>query len=135
MIRRSLLAMFGAAPVAAVMPAEATPSVASIPPPSPWFYDNPYSDQDDDQLTRAKQRLEALQWAEKSGLSDYTVDPYAVIDVEANSMRSWSASQRERWRARRIEQIRRASLVREAMESVERQLKLSLAPSWMRRYL
>jgi hypothetical protein len=142
-IRRSLLAMFAAAPAAAVVssapPSAPPPAWGKFAPTAPYdaYGLEPaiMSQNDDGPLEYAKKRLAALQWAERNGISEERLDPFGVIDAEANAMRSWSPAHRERWRMKRIEQMRHASRYREAVEHVERQIKLSLAPEWVRRFL
>lgn len=136
MIRRSLLAMIGMAPAAAAVSAKSNIEAQNLPRafveqwPLPERMNQVYSPLDD-----AKQRLSALQWARDNDLEESRDRPYEIIIAEVGAMRSWSTAYRARCAADRTEKMRKDFMIIDAIQHVEREIKLSLVPSWMRRFL
>lgn len=136
MIRRTLLGMFGAAPAAMVV--KATPQTQTYVPEVSMnpFPDDPWkANETIDAVERAKKNLSAVMWADSNGLNTVGPDPYDTMDAEIDSMRSWSKVAKARISRNRYAEIRRKSFIDEAIKDVERQVKKSLAPEWIRRFL
>lgn len=129
--RRSLMAMIGLAPVAAVsgpalvqdhLPAN---SVMAPPDLSPVEY--------------ARRRLAAVKYARSMGIDvDHGPSLLGMVDcteMEVSAMRSWSPATKQRVVGERRFKRYHDNYLSEAVARVEREVKLSLAPEWVRRFM
>lgn len=127
--RRSFMAMIGLAPVAMATPEEGLNPVPML----------TSHKKEMDELQWAKKRVEAIQWARKNGVpvgeESFIGRPSDVIDNEVNAMRSWSAQYKKRAADKRRAQMFRDNYLKDAMLRMEREVKLSLAPDWVRRFI
>lgn len=128
--RRGLISMLGLAPAAAVMPQQLHPAnpVPSI-----------VSTADDvSNLGWAKRRLKAIHWADVNGLprgDAPLIEQADAIEFDVEAMRSWSPSFKRRvTQARRLQRYNE-NYMKDALARVEREVKLSMAPDWVRRFL
>lgn len=138
MIRRSFMSMLGLAPIAAAMPVNGvagTGSLSSSASYVPFGGFNQVGEQIDN-VEYARKRLDALKWVSSKNLPGEN-EHFAYQDpaIHVESMRSWSHSHK----ARVTSELRRARdreiVIKAAENRFERELKLSLAPDWVRRFL
>lgn len=127
--RRGLMSMLGLAPAAAVMPQQLYPAN-----PMPSIV----ADADVSNLEWAKRRLKAIHWADVNGLprgDAPLLEQSDAIEQDVDAMRSWSAQHKRRvTQSRRLERYKE-NYMKDALARVEREVKLSMAPDWVRRFL
>ena len=127
--RRGLMSMLGLAPAAAVMPQQLHP-VNPMP--------SIVADADVSNLEWAKRRLKAIHWADVNGLprgDAPLLEQSDTIEQDVDAMRSWSVQHKRRvTQARRLERYKE-NYMKDALARVEREVKLSMAPDWVRRFL
>lgn len=129
--RRSFMAMLGLAPVAGAVGVEAQPM------PSGVSIVNPLDAVSN--VEWAKRRVDAIRWARQNAMpvgdEHFLGSPADVIDDEVLAMKSWSTQHKQRaMRERRLRRYRE-NYLSDALARVEKEVKLSLAPEWVRRFL
>lgn len=129
--RRSFMAMLGLAPVAGAMGVEPSVPTAAV------SVVNPLDAASD--IEWAKRRVAAIRWARQNAMpvgdEHFLGSPADVIDDEVTAMKSWSPQHKRRaMRERRMRRYRETYLS-DALARVEKEVKLSLAPEWVRRFL
>lgn len=130
--------MLGFAPIAAAMPVNSIASAGSL---SSSVAYTPFSGfnqipEEMDNVEYARKRLDALKWMSSKNLpgeNEHFAYPDPAVHVE--SMRSWSVSHKQRVTSELRLARDRELVIKAAQNRLERELKLSLAPDWVRRFL
>lgn len=138
MKRRGVLSFLGLAPVAAAMPVNIVDGVTRPPSLGSYAPLNAFSQTElaMDGVEYARKKLDALKWMSSKNVpndNEHFAYPDPAIHVEA--MRSWSVSHKSRVTS----ELRRAKdqelAIKGAKNRLERELKLSIAPEWVRRFI
>ena len=128
--RRNLMAMIGLAPVAAI----------SSPVPVLESCGNSVTATSDlSPVEYARKRLAAVKYARSIGIEPDHGPSYLsmtdCVEAEVSAMRSWSAATKQRVVGERRFKRYQDNYISEAVARVEREVKLSLAPEWIRRFM
>jgi hypothetical protein len=131
------MAMLGLAPVAAVAP--------KIPADTGWGVVTPscvVSQIDDldplSDIKYAKRKVDALKWAKENSFDRASRDKLHTRDaIDANivAMKSWSPAYRAMALNERVLNWYSNTKLENAIADLEREVKLSMAPEWARRFL
>lgn len=137
MIRRSFMAMLGLAPVAAVAPK--TPTDTGWSGAAPSYMARSIDDLDSlSNIEYAKRRVDAFKWAKENSFDrDYRDELLARDAIVANiaAMKSWSPAYRAMALNERAANWHSNRRLESAIANLEREVKLLMAPEWVRRFL
>lgn len=137
MIRRSFMAMLGLAPVAAVAPKTPTDTIWKDVTPS--YVANHIDDFTlSSDIEYAKRKVDAFKWAKENLLDrDYRDELHIRDGIDANvvAMKSWSPAYRAMVLNERVSNWYSNRKLENAIANLEREVKLSMAPEWARRFL
>lgn len=137
MIRRSFMAMLGLAPVAAVAPK--IPANTGWGDVTPSYVANNIDDLDSlSSIEYAKRKVDALKWAKENSFDRASRDELHIRDaIDANivAMKSWSPAYRAMALNERVLNWHSNRRLENAIANLEREVKLSMAPEWARRFL
>jgi len=130
--------MLGLAPIAAVMPVNSISSAGISSSSSAYVPLSGFNEVPEtmDNVEYARKRLDALKWMYNKNLpgeNEHFAYPDPAVHVE--SMRSWSASHKQRVASELRLARDRELAIKAAKNRLERELKLSLAPDWVRRFM
>jgi hypothetical protein len=129
--------MLGLAPVAAVAPK--TPTDTGWRGATPSYVANNIDDLDSlSDIECAKKRVEALKWAKENSFDRASRDELHTrdaIDADVVAMKSWSPAYRAMALNERALNWYSNRKLENAIADLEREVKLSMAPEWARRFL
>ena len=134
MKRRSLMAMLGLAPAAAVV--GPGPAVAQAADPVGWRLEPDHwikrAEEELSPVEHAKRRLASLQWQRDRGLRmpDHMLRSWEV-DPNIDGRKATSPAIKKLLQRERIERL----AIEEAEANVKHQMAMAVAPEWVRRFL
>ncbi len=136
MNRRSIMAMLGLAPAAAVMPPEMyEPPVPKLNRAKIGGGLGLFGD-DEDPVLNAKRRLEAAEWVETNDLEpSFDLMGYSDYDYGVESMKSWSPYMKSVTRNKRGREYHKKRRIEERRYGVARAMFLKMAPPHLRDFL
>jgi hypothetical protein len=132
MNRRSIMAMLGMAPAAAVMPPEVYVN------PSPGFgrgINSSLFHEEDDIVADAKRRLEAAEWSAGKPQPVFDMTHYMDYDYGVESMKSWSRHMKSVVRTKRGREYHEKRRIEERRYNVARAMFIKMAPPQLRDFL
>ena len=137
MIRRSFMAFLGLAPVAAVTPVVQevvyNPVVSGT---NKIMTQNSLYVEDYNPIKHAREKLAALKKAKENDLlTNFHETFYEQLSTDVRTFRSWSEAHKCRKITEKIAVARTEYEIRRAEYELEREMKKSLLPEWMRRFI
>ena len=135
MNRRSIMAMLGLAPAAAVMPPEVyEPPVPQLNRAKIGGGRGLFGD-DEDPVLNAQRRLEAAEWARSQPTPMFDIMDYSDYDYGVETMKSWSRYMKSVTRTKRGREYYEKRRIEERRYSVARALFIKMAPPHLRDFL